>query len=101
MPNSKALRTARIVHDDGYMIINDRDFDPDIHELYETEVPTYLISAKAEDDSAVYWGEDGWGDRAKAKVYKTDAGAESAIERTTALQASINDSVTDPAVVEA
>lgn len=35
MVNDKNLETVKVKHDDGYMVINKADFNPDVHEEYK------------------------------------------------------------------
>ena len=39
--------TVQVEHPDGYMVINESDFDPDVHELYLPPAPKPASKKKA------------------------------------------------------
>ena len=98
------LPMLKVKHSDGFMFVNESDFDPDIHELFE-EVPeadpVFVITAKL-DEATVYWDGDDFVPEPSDKTYTSEESAEGAIARTKAIQGAIADGViTDVMGIEA
>lgn len=99
----EALPTLKIVHSDGFCLINEADFDPEMHELLEDSGndPSFLIAAKR-DGVVVLWNGSEFTSKSSNKTYSSEESAEGAIARTKAIQNAIAEKdVADVVVIRA
>lgn len=100
----EALPTLKIVHPDGFCLINETDFDPEMHELFQEDSgndPSFLIAAKR-DGVVVLWNGSEFTSKSSDKTYSSEESAEGAIARTKAIQNAIAEKgVTDVIVIRA
>lgn len=88
------VRTVQVVRPPDYMVINESDFDPKVHQLFgaTVESPKFHIVADL-DGAKVYWDGDDFVSEPTNKFYASEDSAEGAIARTGAIQDAIESEV--------
>lgn len=52
------ISTIKVIHKDGYQIINETDFDPKKHEMFEGEAPSVVDTTSSSNGGVIELGTD-------------------------------------------